>query len=257
MKYLYRIFLVLGIFAFFSYDLAFCAHPLITDDSGTQGTNKFQLEINTEYRWDKEYGVKEKSFEVATILSYGLFDNVDIILGIPYEFIDTKDLGTGIKEKIRGIGDGSLEIKWRFYEKDGLSLAIKPGISLPTGDYDKGLGNGRIGYGGNFILTQEKKPLAFHLNLGYFRNESKDEQRRDIWHASLAGEYEIIENLKLVGNVGIETNSDLTSKTDPAFALIGLIYSLSDNLSVDLGYKHGLNKPEADHTALLGMAIKF
>jgi hypothetical protein len=33
-------------------------------------------------------------------------------------------------------------VKWRFYEKDGLSFAIKPGIILPTGEEDKGLGDG-------------------------------------------------------------------------------------------------------------------
>lgn len=250
-------FFFVAVILFISSNLAFSAHPLITDDTGTQGTNKIQLEVNTEYRWDKEYGIKEKSFELSTIISYGVLDNVDFIFGIPYEFIDIKDLQTGLKDKIRGVSDASLEIKWRFYEKDGLSLAVKPGITLPTGDYDKGLSSGRIGYGGFLILTNEKKPILLHLNLGYFRNESKDEQRRDIWHASFAGEFEINENLKLVGNVGIETNPDLAFKTDPAFALIGFIYSVSDNFIFDLGYKYGLNKPEVDHTALFGITLKF
>ncbi|MCX7769584.1 MAG: transporter [Proteobacteria bacterium] len=249
------IFVAISLFIFTN--KAFSAHPLITDDTGTQGSGKIQLEINTEYRWDKEYGVKEKSFELATIFSYGITDNVDVIFGIPYEFVDSKDISTGIKDKIRGIGDASLELKWRFYEKDGFSIALKPGISMPTGDYDKGLSSGRIGYGGFLIFSKENKPVLLHLNLGYFRNESKDEQRRDIWHASLAGEYEIKENLKLVGNVGIETNPDLTVKTDPAFILVGFIYSVTDSFSFDLGYKYGLNKPETDSTFLAGITLKF
>lgn len=256
MKIIYCTFLMV-FFIVLSSNIAFSAHPLITDDTGTQGSGRLQIEINSEYRWDREYGAEEKSFEVATIFSYGLLDNVDIVFGIPYEFINTKDLGEVSKEKIRGIGDSSLELKWRFYEKDGFSIAIKPGISLPTGDYDKGLSNGRIGYGGYLIFTQEKKTMTLHLNVGYFRNESKDEQRRDIWHASLAGEFELSEQLKLVGNVGIETNPDLAFKTEPAFGLVGLIYTVSNKFGFDLGYKYGLNKPEIDHTALFGATFKF
>ncbi len=247
------IFLFVMFFSSFSY----AAHPLITDDTGTQGAGKFQLEINSQYSWDREYGIKEKAGEVATILSYGIVDYVDLVFGIPYEFINDKEIDTGIKSKVRGIGDASLELKWRFFEKDGLSLALKPGVIIPTGDYDKGLSNGRISYGGFFILTKEVKPVNIHFNLGYYRNESKDEQRRDIWHASLAGEYEVTEHLKIVGNVGIETNPDLAYKTDPAFALVGFIYSFRDSFSFDMGYKYGLNKPEPDNTFLLGFTFKF
>jgi len=249
--------IILYCFVMFFSSFCYAAHPLITDDTGTQGMGKFQLEINSKYDWDREYGIKEKSGEVATILSYGIFDNVDLVFGIPYVFINDEEIDTGIKSKVRGFGDASFEVKWRFFEKDGLSLALKPGVILPTGDYDKGLSNGRISYGGFFILTKEVKPANIHCNLGYYRNESKDEQRRDIWHTSLAGEYEVTEKLKIVANVGIETNPDLASKTDPAFALVGFIYSFSDNFSFDMGYKYGLNKPESDNTLLLGFAFKF
>jgi hypothetical protein len=30
-----------------------------------------------------------------------------------------------------------LELKWRFFEKDGLSFALKPGIAFPTGNEKK------------------------------------------------------------------------------------------------------------------------
>ena len=36
---------------------AFAAHPLITDDAGTMGTGKAQLELYGEYGHDKEDGV--------------------------------------------------------------------------------------------------------------------------------------------------------------------------------------------------------
>ena len=81
-------------------------------------------------------------------------------------------------------------------KKDGLSFAIKPGITLPNGNEDKGLGNGKLSSGAVFITTKEIKPLAFHLNLGYTRNgyklqADKAANRNDIWHTSLAAEVEV------------------------------------------------------------------
>ena len=236
------------------------AHPLITDDTGTQGKGKFQLEVNGEFNYDKEteeeVTTKETGGEVAPILSYGIADNLDIVLGVPYQWFRVKEDGD-VTDKEDGISDMSLELKWRFYEKDGLSLALKPGITLPTGDDEKGLGTGRVTYSLYFITTKEIEPWAFHLNLGYGRNENKFDERKDIWHASLAGEVEVVKNLKVVANIGTERNTDEASSTHPAFILSGLIYSLSENFDIDFGVKGGLNKPETDWSILAGIAWRF
>lgn len=242
------------------YGSAFAAHPLITDDTGTQGKKKFQLEVNSEFNYDKETeeGVttKETGGEVATALSYGITDNIDVVLGTPYQWSKVKEDGE-VTSKENGISDMSLELKWRFYEKDGLSLALKPGMTLPTGDDEKGLGAGRATYGLYFITTKEIEPWTFHLNLGYVRNENKSDERKDIWHASLAGEVEVVKNLKVVANIGAERNPDETSSTHPAFILGGLIYSVSENFDIDFGVKGGLNKPETDYAILAGIALRF
>ena len=238
----------------------FAAHPLITDDTGIQGKGKFQLEVNSEFNYDKETeeGVtrKETGGEVAAILSFGIVDNLDIVFGVPYQWFRVKADGD-VTDKENRISDMSLELKWRFYEKDGLSLALKPGITLPTGDDEKGLGAGRATYGLYFITTKEIEPWAFHLNLGYGRNENKVDERKDIWHASLAGEVEVVKNLKVVANIGAERNTDEASSTHPAFILGGLIYSLSENFDIDFGAKGGLNKTEADYSILAGITLRF
>lgn len=264
-----RLFLVF-IFSLFTihYSLttvSYAAHPLITDDTGTQGKGKFQMEINSEFAYDKEteegITVKETGGEIAAILSYGITENIDIVFGIPYQWFKVKEEGDVIAKE-DGISDVSLEMKWRFYEKDGLSLALKPGITLPTGDENKGLGNGKASYGIVFITTKEIEPWAFHLNLGYTHNEyklqaDKDANRKGIWHVSLASEVEVIKDLKAVANIGMERNPDKTSNTHPAFILGGLIYSISENIDIDVGVKAGLNKPETDLTFLAGIALRF
>ena len=239
---------------------SYAAHPLITDDAGTQGKGKFQLEFNTEFSKDKETveGVTFKSTggEVAAVFSYGVTDNVDIVFGLPYLWFRDKEDGVTVSKE-NGIGDVSLELKWRFYEHEGLSFALKPGITLPTGDENKGLGTGRAAGSIFLIATKEVKPFVVHFNLGYLRNENKADERKNLWHASLAGEAEILKDLKVVANIGVERNPDKGSNSNPAFILGGVIYSLSENIDIDFGIKGGLNKTETDLTFLAGMALRF
>lgn len=238
----------------------FAAHPLITDDTGTQGKGRFQLEVNSEVNYDKESeaGVKTKTTggEVATILSFGIIDKVDIVLGIPFQWFKEKENGE-ILSRESGISDISLQLKWRFYERDGWSFALKPGATFPTGNAKKDLGTGRVTYSIFFITTKEIEPLAFHLNLGYMRNENKLDERKDIWHISLASELKLIKDLRLVTNIGMERNPDRTSNKHPAFILGGFIYSIFENFDIDIGIKGGLNKQETDVTILAGIAWRF
>ncbi|RJQ44835.1 MAG: transporter [Nitrospiraceae bacterium] len=247
------------------FTVSYAAHPLITDDTGTQGKGKSQIEINSEYASDKErqdnVSTEDAGIEVSVIYSYGFTDNADVVLGMPYLWSKTKEDGETVSDE-DGIGDTSIELKWRLFEKEGLSFALKPGITLPTGDEEKGLGNGRPSYALMFIATQEMEVLSLHMNLGYLRNEYKLEEdkssnRKDLWYASLAAEKEVSENLSAVANVGMERNSDKNSKTQPAFILGGLIYSVSEDLDIDIGIKAGLNKPETDLAVLAGLAARF
>ncbi len=245
---------------------AFClaAHPLITDDAGTQGKGKFLFELNGQTGDEAEKSgaatanatSKERETELKAILTYGVVDNVDVILTLPHQWKKT-EVGDATVSDVSGIADISVEVKWRFFEKDGLSFAIKPGITLPAGDKDKDLGTGRATGTFYFITTKETGPWAFHLNLGYKRNENQIDEREDIWHVSLAGEFRVVKNLKLVANIGAERNEDKTSDTDPAFILGGFIYSIRENLDIDFGIKGGLNRAEANITYLAGVACRF
>lgn len=240
--------------------VSFAAHPLITDDTGTQGRGQSQIEINGEYGYDRENqdGVTTKGTggEVAATISYGITDTMDLVYSLPYQWSEVKE-DDEVTQREDGIADMSLELKWRLYEQGGLSFAVKPGITLPAGNEERGLGAGRVTYGLCFIATREIEPWTFHLNLGYSRNENKLDEREDLWHASLAAEFVIGKGLKAVANIGAEENPDRASRTSPAFILGGLIYSLSENFDLDWGVKKGLNGPETDYTVLVGTAYRF
>jgi hypothetical protein len=234
---------------------ALAAHPLITDDTGTQGTGNVQLELNSEFGHSDGNGLKEATISLTTVLSYGIVDQLDVVLGVPFLQLRTEDSGTTTTE--RGISDTSIEIKWRFYEKDGFSLALKPGIILPTGNESKGLGNGKVNYSFFFIGTKELEPWTFHLNLGYIRHENNREEKKDIWHASLASEFNLTKKLKAVANIGTERNPDPSSDMHPAFLLGGLVYSLTEKINLDLGANLGLNRADNYYSLLAGICFKF
>ncbi|MBM4334038.1 MAG: transporter [Deltaproteobacteria bacterium] len=239
---------------------AWAAHPLITDDSGTQGKGKFQFELNAQYDRDEETvaGVPTKSTgeQVGATLSYGIIENADLVLSLAYVRGKVEEDGTTVYDE-KGISDTTFEVKWRFFEKEGWSFALKPGFSFPTGDENKGLGTGRTGYHVFLIASKEAAAWAFHANLGYIRNENKVDEEKNIWHASLATTYEVVKDLKVVGNLGIERNPDKTSDNDPAFLIGGFIYSVSKNFDLDLGVKYGLTSSETDLSVLAGIAFRF
>ncbi|MEW6416929.1 MAG: transporter [Nitrospirota bacterium] len=242
---------------------SYAAHPLITDDTGTQGKDKFEFELGGEYGHEDEDGVTENSMEIVPVFAYGITDDIDIELCVPYLYVRTKE--TEITTEA-GFSDVEIDLKWRFYEKDGLSFALRPLISLPTGDEDRGLGAGKVGYSLLLFVTKEVKPWnvdnsinvpwSFDLNIGYKRNENKNDEREDIWHASLSSRVEVAKDLNVVADIGIETNPDKFSDMHPAFILGGFIYSISENLDVDFGVKGGLNKPETDYSILAGITFR-
>ncbi len=233
------------------------AHPLITDDAGTQGRGKAQLELIGEFDHEKKDGVTTEDFVFPTIpvISYGMNDATDIVLGISYLHMRTSELQD--TTTVDGISDASIELKWRFYEKDGLSFALKPGITLPTGNDEKGLGAGRTTSHLFFIATKEITSWAFHINLGYIRNDNTVDERIDLWHASLAGVVDVVKNLKAVANIGIEKDRDKSSNADPGFILGGLIYSISENLDIDLGIKKGFNNHGTDYSIPAGITWRY
>jgi hypothetical protein len=239
---------------------SFAARPLVTDDAGTVGKGNVQVEIGIEMSSKKDteedVRIKEKETETSATLTYGVLDSIDIVAGFPYTWAKAKEDGETVFNANR-FSNVSFEAKRRFFEKDGFGLALKPGITLPTGNYKKGFGTGRVTYGMTFVASKEIEPFGFHINAGYNRNENKLEEQKDLWSASFAATYEVLKGLNVVGNVGVERNTDPGIKSSPAFGLIGANYSINDHITFDAGVKFGLNRAEVDHAVIAGITIAF
>ena len=53
------------------------------------------------------------------------------------------------------------------------------------------------------------------------------------------------------------SNPDVTSDTPLAFINVGVIYELTKNVDLDVGYKYGLTKPAIDYTISGAVTVRF
>jgi hypothetical protein len=249
------------------------AHPFITDDTGTQGAGNWQLELQAERiqfgrTTDAGAGPVEQTRKITVftpVLTYGLLENLDIALGLNHVRQRVTENGV-VTDDTNGMADSTLELKWRFYEADGLSLALKPGLLLPTGDENSGLGTGKPSWGVNFIATYEAKAWTFSGNAAYSHvryklQQDADENRADLWRISGGLAYSVRDDLRLVGEVGVRANA---SRNDPhlpgtngQFAMLGAIYSPTGKIDLDLGFRKSLNHAEFDWTILVGATFRW
>lgn len=245
---IFNIFMVI-VLAIFCSVPAFAEHPLITDDTGTQGNAKYLLELNSEFS-TKEIN---EGGGMAAALTLGIADNVDLCVGFPYQWFP-----------LNGMCDIPVEVKWRMSgcDQNGLSFALKPGFSIPSGDEKQGLGNGTFTGGLMVIVTKAWRQGAVHSNIGYTWNayglkSDAEGSRKDIWHASIATEIHVTENLRSVFDVGIDTNPDKSSDRHPIYFIGGLIYSVTEKFDIDFGFKRLPNEALPDTMFLTGLTLSL
>lgn len=114
----------------FASSLAYGTHPLNTDDPGTQDSGNHQIELNTDRL--RQHGAHTNVGAVT--YTYGATRALDVALNLP-----------GTLSSPSGINDVTAALKWRFFENDTVSYALRADWILPSGTASKGLGNGKAG----------------------------------------------------------------------------------------------------------------
>jgi len=231
------------------------AHPLLTEDTGTQGSGKYQLELMLDKTRDHASGATVREQVTTAVLSYGILENADLQFGLPHTRQHTHDAAG--RHASQGPLDASVDFKWRFLEREALSLAIKPGLTLPTGDKGRGFGTGRPAWSALGILSYEPGPLSFHSHVGYRRNSNDVDQRTSLRHLSAAVTYKATEKLKLVADISADTNPDRADSGSVRYRILGFIYSPQPWLDLDVGFKHGHGRAAADRAFLIGAAMRW
>lgn len=232
--------------------MCFAAHPLATDDTGTQGRSGMQFELSVDASRDGDAGVRSRNRVAAATLTYGMSDALDVAISLPNQRVAMA--GTSSE---RGWGDASVSLKWRFMSSDGFSLALKPQVSFATGDEQRGLGNGKAAYGVHLLGAFETERYELLANVGVTNNENSIDATKRLWNVSTAILWKFTPQVKGVFDVGTYRNADPAGNRRPAFAIAGVIYSPSDTLDLDIGIRKALNSAEADYTGGVGITLRW
>ncbi|MHB8834175.1 MAG: transporter [Candidatus Methylomirabilia bacterium] len=211
--------------------------------------------------------VTEGEFDVW--IATGLTKSLDIAATVPYLAVNP-DVG----KTQSGLGDLKLDLKWHFLSEnaDRPSLALKLGYLFTTGNDAKGLGEGVPEATLSVLAAKHFGPVGIFLNAGYTRVISTESaetsdvpgaeaavapaELTDIFSASLAGEWKLIKQLSVVGEVAMET-TEVKGESASATGTIGAVYQMTKNFAVDAGIRAGLTSAAPDWAVLAGVKLSF
>jgi hypothetical protein len=226
---------------------AFAGHPMLSEDTGTQGTGNAELELG--YAWSHDHGASIFLFQPQ--LSYGTSPTFDLSIQPSWTLVNAPDTG---REK--GLGDTNLDFKWRFYGTAPWSLGVRAGLQVPTAHADLGLPAHKVSPHGILVVTGDFNPFTVDINLGYSRMPDYLGARPDLLHFSAAAMYALNERLFFIVDTAVDSNPDSRQSMPPAVALAGFIYTARPGLDLDVGYRSRLNTAAPIRQFLLGITYR-
>jgi hypothetical protein len=229
---------------------AWASHPLLTEDTDVLDPGQWELELHGERARDRESGVTTHATEIVAKAARGMAKGVQLEMELPY--LREKTDG----EVAEGRGDALVSLKWRFYQKDRLSLAFKPDLILPIGDDEHGLGAGRTGWAANLTAGYQLGRVELLAHLGYTRNRNRIAEREDLRHVSAALRWAATEKLKLIADLARETVRE-PGRTAARELVYGATYALANNIDLGIGVKEGLNDAADDQAVRVGVKLRF
>lgn len=165
-------------------------------------------------------------------------DRWEVAIELPYRIIEPKHGDTE-----HGIGDLELESKLNFYQGDHLSFAIKPEITLPSGDQNRGLGEGAWGYELPLIMNYTIHSWKLGSEIGYSHVHHKTKRES---YAALLVSKKIIPQLELgSGLVTKSKDGKIHAFTHQAEA--GFKWKLNHHWSLSGLLTHTLHTPDGSH----------
>jgi hypothetical protein len=225
--------------------------PLTTQDAYPAPVHRVEFETGFHY---VNYPGGDEAYRLDTELNYGLINNLDLGIEIPFIFY-RPDQGDDLNE----IGDIVVKSRLLFLkgrEGNPISLTFQPFLKLPIADERVG-GSEEVDIGFVLIGTRDLYPILAHLNVGYvFVGNPPGASYDDVFLFRVALEYLADPKLQLVGELTAETNR--VPDADDAFAfLIGARYLWFQNVSLDTGLSVGLSDGSPDYRGMLGISINF
>lgn len=229
----------------------FAAHPLVTDDTGTQRKSGNQVELSTDWATRAE----GKSTAAEFTYTRGLTDNLDLFVSLP-------GITSAPRQQATGLNDLTLGAKWRLIETDLFSFGIKPEWSPATANAARGLGNGKDSFSLALMGQMTISNFTLLINQSHAHNRFKDAEVRDqtrsrINQTSAALLYALKEDVTLVADIG-QRDSDANNQTSKTrFGVVGVIWAVSESLDLDFGMQRTKTPAETERQFGVGLTWRF
>jgi hypothetical protein len=230
---------------------AFAAHPIQTEDTGTQGAGNLELENGFARQRDDD-GAGTSAFSYQPQLSVGISATFDAI--VQPSFVSVRVRGAA---GLEGAGDTNLDAKWRFYGTDPWSLAVRAGLELPTARRGLGLPHGQLGEHTLLVATFDASPTTAYANLGFNHVPPAPGLRATQAIVSGAVLQQMSERLILTVDSQFTQDPDPARHRWPGDILAGAIWTLRPGLDVDLGWETSLQAVPVSRTWLAGLTWRF
>jgi len=174
--------------------------PLITDDPGTPGDGKW--EINLAFTAEKRR--TERLYEGPLLdINYGLGDRIQLKYEVPWLVLDERG-----KHTRAGLGNSAFGLKWRFFEqyRHRIDISIYPQLEFNNSSsaVDRGLVDRGMEFVLPFQLEKSFGPISLNPEFGYVFHEYDDNE----WIYGLALGYEVSSKHELLGEISGTTGQD-------------------------------------------------
>lgn len=236
--------------------IASAGFPLSTEDTGTMGLGRAKIEITSERNEEEVAGSQSVSAANEIAIIYGLKESLNVLLALPYKIESAQDAG-GNSSQVQGVGDIKFAIKWRYFEQDTLSLALKAVVTTPSSEDKEQLGAGKSTQSIDAVVGYQMESWEFSFNAGYKLNNNTRNQREALGRLSAAVEHSMAERWKVMADIGAASNTSMNAKDFPTFVGAGLSYSLLKDVSLDAGVKRRFTEAATDITWIAGMNMRF
>lgn len=224
------------------------AHPLQTEDTGTQGAANVEI----------ENGLARARFDGTTLTTYqpqvsvGLATTVDAI--VQPSFVWQHAPG---QAAVAGAGDTNADAKWRFWGSDPWSLAVRAGVLAPTSAHGLGLPHGRVSEHALLVATWDDAPTTVHANLGVTRMPRASGARATIAHLSAALMQALDERLILTVDGELDQDPDPSRRAWPGSVLAGAIWTARPGLDLDVGWQRSVDARPVQRQWMAGLTYRF
>lgn len=251
--------ILVGMMLFFTNSLAnydYIVEPIDEFEKSTEHEMYFDIIPLYESEED-DSGFNINTYTLDALFTYGINDKISMVVEAPYKYKYVQKKEDEILRRHSGFDDIGLYLMYKIFEKDGAAIAVAPKITIPNGDYEHGIGNGRATYGLSFFAHKDWNKFGVNSVCEYTRNENQIDNDINIWRISLMPHYQFSDNLGVHVGVRLEEDTNKENSGKPLYLSAGFEYVLNDFITIAPAFEWGFHKLEKDKIGSIWISWKM